>query len=619
MRVAVVGPTHPYKGGIAQHTTELARRLRDDGHEVVLHSWRNQYPKALYPGVMEVSDEDRDVAEFDAVERRLMWFNPWSWISLGRRLRDADVVVLAHSNPFQLLPHHLIMRGVRSRRRGHATRVLVAHNVVPHDAGRVQRRSVRLLARNIDHVLVHSVEEAERAAALLPNVPATRLPLPPFGPAVDAQRDAAAHARNRSVPDDGVVRLLAVGFIRPYKGLEVLLEAMRDAPQVHVTIRGECWTEEYEAALRSLAGHEELAGRVDLRVGYVPESELADLFRGHDMVALPYLEATGSQNAALAFAYGLPVIASDLGALVEGVADGVDGVVVPPGDVAAWSTALCALTPESVRALTANVRGPDVDGAWKIYVQAILDAHRDNGAAAALERGAHITRDADSRREKARRIVELVGEHRPIAGSLVLDDGCGSGHIAASLAAHVEPSGTVVAIDRADERDARDGHAFVAATGTGLPFRDGSFDLVVSNHVLEHVGEQPEQRAYLAEVRRVLQGGGVLYLAVPNRHRLVEAHYRLPLLSWLPHGVADRAVRLTRRGTWYDIRPLTRREVAAMLADAGFDATDHTERVAREAFTALPVVGAVLGRLPGFVLRAALPVAPTIIVVARPR
>lgn len=618
MRIAVVGPTHPYKGGIAQHTTELARRLRDEGHDVVLHSWRRQYPRLLYPGVMEVMDDERDVAQFDAVERRLTWYDPWSWISLGRRLRDADIVVLAHSNPFQLLPHHLIMRGVRSRRRGRATRVLVAHNVVPHDAGRLQRRSVRLLSRNIDHVLVHSAEEAERAAALLPGVTATRLPLPPFGPAVQAA-SAAGDDRPVRGPDDGTVRLLAVGFIRPYKGLEVLLEAMRSAPHTHVTIRGECWTEEYEAVLRSLAEHDDLRGRVDLEVGYVPEPQLAPLFRAHDVLALPYLEATGSQNAALAFTHGLPVIASDLGALVEGVTDGVDGVVVPPGDVQAWAAALRSLTPDVVRTLSAKVRRPDVDGAWQRYVEAILAAHEADRSGGPLDRGAHITRDADSRRAKARRIAELVGGHRELDGALVLDDGCGSGHIAASLAAHVGPSGTVVAVDRRDDRDVRDEQEFVAADGVHLPFRTAAFDLVVSNHVLEHVGERDAQQAYLGEVRRVLHDDGVLYLAVPNRRRLVEAHYRIPLLSWLPNRVADRVVRLTRRGTWYDIRPLTAREVRGMLDTAGFSSTDHTAAVAQEALAGAPVVGGLLGRAPRPLVRSLLPVAPTIIVVARPR
>lgn len=613
MKVAVIGPTHPYKGGIAQHTTELARRLADGGHDVVLHSWKAQYPQRLYPGKMTVSDAERDVADFDRVERRLAWYSPWSWVRTGRRLRDADLVLVAHSNPFQIPHHWTVLRSIGRRPQGQA-RVMVAHNVVPHDASPMQERAVRLLAGSVDHVVVHSADEARRAATLLPNVPHTQLPLPPFGPAVTA---AAATGERR---DDGTVRLLALGFVRPYKGLDVLIAAMRDVPHVHLTIRGECWDDALADTIRSAAAEPALHGRVDFLPGYVDEREFAELFASHDMAALPYLEATGSQNSALSFAYGRPVLVSDLPALVSDVRDGVNGIVVPPGDVEAWRAALAGIDGAAVQRLAAGVQRPDTDDAWLRYVAALEEvvATRAARVAAAPERQAHVVSDRESRLRKSRHIATVLRSVRPLDGASVLDDGCGAGYTAAVLGEVVGPGGEVVAIDPADQRVTRDGHRFVAASGTDLPFEDARFDVVISNHVIEHVGDLARQHRYLEEARRVLRHDGVLYLAVPNKFRLVEAHYSLPLLSWLPQGWADRYVRWTRKGTWYDVTPLRTSQLHTLLRDVGFVIDDRTLVTVRDRVGALPAVGGLARRLPDWCYRPLLVVVPTIIVVARP-
>src|SRR3546814_18660903 len=98
-----------------------------------------------------------------------------------------------------------------------------------------------------------------------------------------------------------------------------------------------------------------------------------------------------------------------------------------------------------------------------------------------------------------------------------------------------------------------------------LPFADDSFDVVLSNHVIEHVGEQPEQLAHLSELRRVLTPGGIGYLAVPNRWMLVEPHYRLAFLSWWPHAWRSPYLRLMRKGKFYDCEPLQLGQLETML------------------------------------------------------
>jgi SAM-dependent methyltransferase len=234
-----------------------------------------------------------------------------------------------------------------------------------------------------------------------------------------------------------------------------------------------------------------------------------------------------------------------------------------------------------------------------------------------LARGRHMSTEEEGRNVRADRILAAVEPLLTTAQARVLDAGCGSGHIAQRIG-RSRPGFTVTGMDIADSRIARDAHTFVQLNGSTMPFDDASFDAIISNHVLEHVGTESDQAAYLAELHRILANDGVLYLAVPNRYRLVEAHYSLPLLSWLPQKVADWLVRRTGKGTWYDITPPSRRTLWRHLEAAGFSIDDRTQAAARAALSRLPVVGSLGRRIPTIALRPLLAVVPTFIVIATP-
>ena len=109
MHIVIVGPTHPYKGGVAQHTTVLARTLHEAGHHVEVVSWKSQYPRLLYPGVQHVTGPP-EIEPIATTRRRLHWARPWTWISEARRLRGADLVVLAHVTPIQVPAYWVLLR-----------------------------------------------------------------------------------------------------------------------------------------------------------------------------------------------------------------------------------------------------------------------------------------------------------------------------------------------------------------------------------------------------------------------------------------------------------------------------------------------------------------------------
>lgn len=193
----------------------------------------------------------------------------------------------------------------------------------------------------------------------------------------------------------------------------------------------------------------------------------------------------------------------------------------------------------------------------------------------------HAVLDPSSRRLKARKIEALLDLDR-IEGRLrLLEVGTGSGGIAHYFGTHASGRYDVDAVDVVDNRLVHEGFRFTGVTDTHLPFTDACFDVVLSNHVIEHVGDRAAQRHHLFELRRVLDPGGVGYLAVPNRWMLVEPHYRLAFLSWLPRSWRSPYLRSARKGDHYDCEPLQLGELERMFAEAGLAAENLGTRALR--------------------------------------
>ncbi|MFC4586506.1 glycosyltransferase family 4 protein [Sphaerisporangium corydalis] len=356
MRVAIVGPAYPYKGGGAQHTTELAHRLAALGHDVVIESWRAQYPSFLYPGQQTISAPEGE--PFPGVRRVLDWRLPGGWVACGRRLRGADLVVLSLLSSVQVPAYLGILYGLRRRARV----VALCHNVLPHERKPYDAPLVKALLRRADQVLTHSEEQAGLARELSAT-PVRVAALPPHLPA-RGEVTASGGVRNR---------LLFFGMIRPYKGLDLLLRALARVPGVSLTVAGEFWGG--LDGTRDLIAELALGDRVELRPGYVPAAELPALFAEADALVLPYRSATASQNAWLGHENGLPVIATRVGALADHVTDGVDGLLVEPGSADALAEAITAFyadgEPERLRQ---GVKAVDPDPYWAAYCEALLSS-----------------------------------------------------------------------------------------------------------------------------------------------------------------------------------------------------------------------------------------------------
>jgi len=366
LRIAIVGPTHPFSGGIATHTTSLAHRLQDAGHRVHLLSWKAQYPSFLRSGTTRVPEDEPEVRPFAGATARLAWYDPLSWIRAGLSMRRADVLIVTGVTPYHAVPYAVMRAAAGRRPRG----VVLAHNVLPHEHGRFDEALVRFMYRQYGAVLVHSDEQARLARGIVGDaadvdVRVTRLPLADLLLGDDADTPVPS-------PEErgGLVTVGFFGMVRRYKGVDQLVEAAARVPGVRIVVRGEFWqpVEEYQEQVRALG----IEDRVEVVDGYVAMADMAALIRGFDVVALPYRTGSSSINVALAHRFGTPVVVSDAGTLALDVRDGIDGLVVPADDVDALAAALERLTqPGELELLRAGVDPHGSDRVWEAYTDTV--------------------------------------------------------------------------------------------------------------------------------------------------------------------------------------------------------------------------------------------------------
>lgn len=233
-----------------------------------------------------------------------------------------------------------------------------------------------------------------------------------------------------------------------------------------------------------------------------------------------------------------------------------------------------------------------------------------------MSRQAHAVTDLASRQSKAlkiERLLALTPQEQPLQ---VLEIGTGAGAIAHYFGTHPRLRCAVTAVDVHDNRRIHDGYTYVPVRGVALPFPDSRFDVVISNHVIEHVGAENAQMEHLSEIRRVMKPGGKGYLAVPNRWMLTEPHYRLKLLSWWPRDWRTPYLRLMRKGEFYDCEPLEMRQLERMLDAAQLRHINLCIEALRQTFAIeRPETRATdwLRRIPDVLLKPLRPLIPTLI------
>jgi len=364
MRLTVFGPGHPYRGGVARTTTDLVHALDARGHDVLFLTPRRQYPKWLFPGA---DDRDPDACRrLDCAEVMLDPLQPFSWPASRRRAleHEADAWIL----PYWTWAWSGLWRWLLRGRRPPV--VAVAHNPADHGAGILRRSAARSVLRRCDAVFTHARILEEELAAAYPGVPTASHPLPP--PELGELPSREEARRQLDLPADRKVALF-LGFIRSYKGIDLLFEAISRQPldsDWFLLVVGEPW-EGLGPAVGKQVRALGIEDRVRLRLGWVPEAEVPLLLAAADLVVLPYRSGSQSAVAPLALAAGLPVLSTRVGGLSEVVHNGVNGVLVEPGSVRELARAFEDLTAEKLVGLAEGARAIRSRLTWDGYAKAL--------------------------------------------------------------------------------------------------------------------------------------------------------------------------------------------------------------------------------------------------------
>ena len=306
MKISIVGPVYPYRGGIAHHTTELIKTAKKMGHNVQVVSFLRQYPTWLYPG-----KSDRDPSRKDILPDSqfiLDPLNPFSWVKTIRVIEmvQPNVVVFQWWNPFWSPSFSMIANQLRRKK---IKVCYLVHNVMPHESNPLDKFLTRIALLNADSYIVQSEREHKRLETIMPGSIIMDCPHPVYELPGGCKPSKADARKQLGIPLDAPV-LLFFGIVRPYKGLTHLIEAMGllrgISPQLQLLVAGVFWggTGGYTDRIAKLS----LEHQIHIENRYIPDEEVSLYFSAADLFVAPYVDGTQSGAVKLAIGAGLPLL-----------------------------------------------------------------------------------------------------------------------------------------------------------------------------------------------------------------------------------------------------------------------------------------------------------------------
>jgi glycosyltransferase involved in cell wall biosynthesis len=322
MKICLIAPIPPFRGGIAKYCYSLAQEL-EKRHELLLMSYKRQYPELLYGRKSQVDpacDTDRISREFKQLSYDIDSASILSWRATSKKIAAfaPDLVILPWwvtywAPMYAYLLFSLKKKGIKI--------VFLCINIFEHEDNALKKLATKLVLGRVDSIIVHSEQEKKTALGINPRATVIKHLLPLF------MYDAMPVSRDKTR-----LNLLFFGFVRPYKGLDTLLKAVGilKGHDISLTIAGEFW--DGKAEFIKLVNDLDISEKVELIDRYIPDDEMRRFFSSADLVVLPYKRAVTSGIIATAYGFGKPVLATSVGGFHDIVKDGYTGKLVPPDD-----------------------------------------------------------------------------------------------------------------------------------------------------------------------------------------------------------------------------------------------------------------------------------------------
>jgi glycosyltransferase involved in cell wall biosynthesis len=330
--IVIIGPAYPLRGGLSAFDERLATELQLEGHSVTIYNFSLQYPGFLFPGKTQYSNEP--APQHLHILQKINSVNPLNWIRVGNELkkRKPDLIIVRFWLPFMAPAFGTILRRVKKNR--HTRVVAITDNIIPHEKRPGDKPLARYFLKSCDAFITMSEKVMNDLRLFEKEKPAILAAHPlydNFGPPVSK---AAARAALQVDMDADV--LLFFGFIRKYKGLDILLDSIKiiklTKPDLYQRLKLIIAGEFYEdsGTYRQKIAELGIGDRLILHTDFIPTSEVKNYFCAADAVVQPYRSDTQSGVTPLAYHFNKPMIVTNVGALPDYVPNEKAGLVTAP-------------------------------------------------------------------------------------------------------------------------------------------------------------------------------------------------------------------------------------------------------------------------------------------------
>ena len=332
MKVIILGSAHPLRGGLASYNERLAREFIRQGHSVQIYTFSLQYPEFLFPGTSQYSDQPAPGDLY--IHVKVNSVNPFNWFKVGKEIAklNADLMLVKFWLPFMGPCLGKISRIVKKN--GKTKVISILDNIIPHEKRFGDFFLAKYFANSVDGFIAMSesvLEDLKKFDTVKPRAFSPHPLFDNFGEAIT--KTEAYEKLGLAINEE---HILFFGFIRDYKGLDLLLHAMADERvrnlNMKLIVAGEFYTDAkpYAEMIQQLGIRDKLI----LKTDFIPDNEVRNYFCAADMVVQPYKHATQSGVTQICYHFDRPMLVTNVGGLPEIVPHGKVGYVVEPNPTA---------------------------------------------------------------------------------------------------------------------------------------------------------------------------------------------------------------------------------------------------------------------------------------------
>jgi glycosyltransferase involved in cell wall biosynthesis len=376
--VVIIGPAYPLRGGLASFDERLAKQFMQENYQTTIYTFSLQYPSFLFPGTTQYSTDPapKDIE----IKVKINSINPFNWIKIGRKLRllKPDIIVVRFWLPFMGPCLGTILRSVKKNK--HTKVICLADNIIPHEKRFIDKPFTQYFVKPIDAFITMSAKVMSdlKAFSRKKAVQVIHPLYDNFGEAISKQKAQEYLQLNTSKKT-----LLFFGFIRQYKGLDLLYDALKILNennielynQIQLLVAGEYYDDakKYTSKLKE----NDLGDVVIEKTNFIADSEVKYYMCACDVVVQPYRNATQSGVTPLAYHFEKPMIVTNVGALPSNVPHQKVGLVCEP-NAASIANAIEAFFEMDANLLQQNIKEEKKKYSWELLVKSIVNLQHDN-------------------------------------------------------------------------------------------------------------------------------------------------------------------------------------------------------------------------------------------------